>query len=203
MSTGKKARIAMIPPEAPVPDQLSDLLARCALRDQRAFASLYKFSSAKLFAVAVRITRRRDSAEEVLQEAFVNIWNHANGYNATKSAPMTWMTAIVRNRALDWLRRPREVEVDEGHEELMASIPDESPGPEELLRKSIEAGQLAECLKALTEDQQRSITLAFFYGMSHAELAEQLHKPLGTVKTWVRRGLDRLKLCLDASGIRR
>src|SRR3954447_22121696 len=197
MFTGKKAKIAVILPEAPVPEQLAELIARCALRDQRAFAALYEFSSAKLFAVAVRITRRRDWAEEVLQEAFINIWNHANGYNATKSAPMTWMTAIVRNRALDWLRRPREVEVDEGHEELMASIPDESPGPEELLRKSIEAGKLAECLKALTEEQQRSITLAFFYGMSHAELAQQLHKPLGTVKTWVRRGLDRLKVCLD------
>ena len=191
----------MILPEAPGPDQLSDLLARCALRDQRAFATLYESSSAKLFAVAVRITRRRDWAEEVLQEAFVNIWNHAAGYNPTKSAPMTWMTAIVRNRALDWLRRPREVEIDEQHEELMASIPDESPGPEELLRRSLEAGELAECMKTLTEEQQRSITLAFFYGLSHAELAQQMRKPLGSVKTWIRRGLDRLKTCLDASGI--
>jgi RNA polymerase sigma-70 factor (ECF subfamily) len=187
-------------PEAPAPEQLSDLLARCALRDQRAFATLYQFSSAKLFAVAVRITRRKDWAEEVLQEAFVNIWNHAGGYNPTKSAPMTWMTAIVRNRALDWLRRPREVEIDEEHEELMASIPDESPGPEELLRMSVQAGELAECMKALTEEQQRSITLAFFYGLSHGELAAQMRKPLGTVKTWIRRGLDRLKSCLDAPG---
>ena len=187
-------------PEAPAPEQLSDLLARCALRDQRAFATLYQFSSAKLFAVAVRITRRRDWAEEVLQEAFVNIWNHAAGYNSTKSAPMTWMTAIVRNRALDWLRRPREVEIDEEHEELMASIADESPGPEELLRRSLEAGELAECMKALTEQQQRSITLAFFHGLSHGELADQMRKPLGTVKTWIRRGLDRLKGCLDELG---
>jgi RNA polymerase sigma-70 factor (ECF subfamily) len=187
-------------PEAPAAEQLSDLLARCALRDQRAFATLYQFSSAKLFAVAVRITRRRDWAEEVLQEAFVNIWNHAAGYNSAKSAPMTWMTAIVRNRALDWLRRPREVEIDEEHEELMASIPDESPGPEELLRRSLEAGELAECLKTLTEEQQRSISLAFFYGLSHGELAEQMRKPLGTVKTWIRRGLDRLKGCLDELG---
>jgi RNA polymerase sigma-70 factor (ECF subfamily) len=187
-------------PEAPAAEQLADLLARCALRDQRAFARLYQFSSAKLFAVAVRITRRRDWAEEVLQEAFVNIWNHAAGYNAAKSAPMTWMTAIVRNRALDWLRKPREVEIDEEHEELMASIPDESPGPEELLRRSLEAGELAECMKALTEEQQRSITLAFFYGLSHGELAEQMRKPLGTVKTWIRRGLDRLKGCLDDLG---
>ena len=184
-------------PEAPAPEQLSDLLARCALRDQRAFATLYQFSSAKLFAVAVRITRRRDWAEEVLQEAFVNIWNHAAGYNSTKSAPMTWMTAIVRNRALDWLRRPREVEIDEEHEELMASVPDESPGPEELLRQSLDAGALAECMKGLTEEQQRSITLAFFYGLSHGELSVQMRKPLGTVKTWIRRGLDRLKGCLD------
>ena len=187
-------------PESPAPEQLSDLLARCALRDQRAFATLYQFSSAKLFAVAVRITRRRDWAEEVLQEAFVNIWNHAGGYNSAKSAPMTWMTAIVRNRALDWLRKPREVEIDEEHEELMASIPDESPGPEELLRRSLEAGELAECMKTLTGEQQRSITLAFFYGLSHGELAEQMRKPLGTVKTWIRRGLDRLKGCLDELG---
>jgi len=187
-------------PEAPAPDELSDLLARCALRDQRAFTTLYQSSAAKLFAVAVRITRRRDWAEEVLQEAFVNIWNHAAGYNSTKSAPMTWMTAIVRNRALDLLRRPREVEIDEEHEEVMASVPDESPGPEELLRQSLEAGALAECMKGLTEEQQRSITLAFFYGLSHGELAVQMRKPLGTVKTWIRRGLDRLKGCLDDLG---
>jgi RNA polymerase sigma-70 factor (ECF subfamily) len=187
-------------PEAPAADELADLLARCALRDQRAFATLYRRSSAKLFAIAVRITRRRDWAEEVLQESFVNIWNSAIAYNAAKSAPMTWMTAIVRNRALDWLRRPREVELNQEHDELMASIPDESPGPEELLHKTMEAGALKECMKGLTEEQQRGITLAFFYGLSHAELAQQMRKPLGTVKTWIRRGLDRLKTCLEAIG---
>jgi len=187
-------------PEAPVPEHLAELLARCALRDQRAFAALYQSSSAKLFAVAVRITRRRDWAEEVLQEAFVSIWNHAAGYNSAKSAPMTWMSAIVRNRALDLLRRPREVEIDGAHEEMMASIADESPGPDELLQLSMQAGQLGECMKALTEEQRRSITLAFFHGLSHAELAQQMRKPLGTVKTWVRRGLDRLKSCLEKQG---
>jgi RNA polymerase sigma-70 factor (ECF subfamily) len=176
------------------PDQLADLLSRCALRDQQAFAELYRRSSAKLFAVAVRITRRRDWAEEVLQESFVNIWNHATGYNPAKSAPMTWMTAIVRNRALDLLRRPREVELDEEHEELIASLPDDAPGPDEQAR---DAGALAECMKQLTGEQQKSITLAFFYGLSHGELAQQMQKPLGTVKTWVRRGLDRLRDCLE------
>lgn len=179
------------------PELLSDLLSRCALRDRHAFARLYQLSAAKLFAVAVRITRRRDWAEEVLQESFINIWNHASGYIPAKSAPMTWMTAIVRNRALDLLRRPREVEMDEESGELVASIPDESPGPEELLRQSTEAGALAECMKQLTGEQRKSITLAFFYGLSHGELARQMQKPLGTVKTWIRRGLERLRNCLD------
>ena len=99
----------------PANDELAALLSRCALADQRAFGALYQASSAKLFGVAVRITKRRDWAEEVLQESFVKIWHHAGNYDAEKSAPMTWMTAIVRNRALDLLRRPREVQAsDEG-----------------------------------------------------------------------------------------
>ncbi|MEO8164686.1 MAG: sigma factor-like helix-turn-helix DNA-binding protein, partial [Betaproteobacteria bacterium] len=91
--------------------------------------------------------------------------------------------------------------IDEAeHDALLAATPDESPGPEELLGRTLEAGALAQCLKTLTEEQQRSIALAFFNGLSHAELAQQMRKPLGTVKTWIRRGLDRLKNCLDDLG---
>jgi RNA polymerase sigma-70 factor (ECF subfamily) len=86
-------------------DTVGELMARCALRDQRAFAELYRQTAAKLYGVALRILRRRDWAEEVLQESYVNIWNHVQEYAAAKSAPMTWMTAIVRNRALDMHRR--------------------------------------------------------------------------------------------------
>lgn len=178
-------------------DDLYELLSRCALKDQKAFATLYRACSAKLFAVAVRITRRKDWAEEVLQESFVNIWHHADGYNAAKSAPMTWMTAVVRNRALDWVRRPREAGSDLDNEALIAQIADENPGPEQLYSSSVEAGRLTRCMGDLTPDQHRSITLAFFYGMSHSELATSLGKPLGTVKTWIRRGLEKLKTCLD------
>lgn len=173
-----------------------ELLARCALRDQKAFAILYRFSSPKLFAVALRITRRRDWAEEVLQESFVNIWHHAQGYDAGKSAPMTWMTTIVRNRALDWLRRPRETEIGDV-DALIDGIVDEGPGPAELLADAQDAGRIGRCLEDLTEDQRRSITLAFYNGMSHGELAAQVGKPLGTVKTWIRRGLERLKSCME------
>ncbi|HUU73465.1 MAG TPA: sigma-70 family RNA polymerase sigma factor [Burkholderiales bacterium] len=181
----------------PTNQELAAMLARCALSDQRAFDALYQASSAKLFGVAVRITRRKDWAEEVLQESFVKIWHHAGNYDTAKSAPMTWMTAIVRNRALDWLRRPREVQTSEEVEAFLASVPDEGPGPEELAVLSARSGRLHECLEQLGADQKRSITLAFFHGLSHGELAQKMDKPLGTVKTWVRRGLDRLRHCLD------
>lgn len=183
----------------PTDDQLAALLARCALSDQAAFAALYRATSAKLFAVTVRITRRRDWAEEVLQESFVKIWHHAGNYDASKSAPMTWMTAIVRNRSLDWLRRPRAVQSTDEVEALLANTPDDRPGPDELAAMAAEAGQLHRCLEQLGTDQRQSIMLAFFHGLSHGELAQAMGKPLGTVKTWVRRGMDKLKKCIEES----
>src|SRR5215510_6585415 len=129
-------------------DHLHQLMARCALRDQRAFGELYRFTSAKLYGVALRILRREDWAEDVLQESFVNIWNHIAEYSATRSAPMTWMTAIVRNRALD-------------------SLPDPGPSPDVALGHSRGAAALAECLRQLSGDQRQTIVLAYMHGLSH------------------------------------
>jgi len=176
---------------------LHDLMARSALRDQKAFADLYRHTSAKLFGVAMRILRREDWAEEVLQESFVSIWNHADGYSSSKSAPMTWMTAIVRNRALDWLRRPNFEVADDNYEILLESVADEADGPDLLLSKDRDGQALAECLKQLSGNQRQSIALAYVHGLSHGELSQHLKEPLGTVKTWIRRGLERLKGCLD------
>jgi len=178
---------------------LHDLMARSALRDQRAFGDLYQLTAPKLFAVALRILRREDWAEEVLQESFVSIWNHADGYSSSKSAPMTWMTAIVRNRALDWLRRPNFEAGDENYDLLVESMADEGHGPETLVSRTEEARALSECLKLLSSRQRQSIALAYVHGLSHGELSEHLKEPLGTVKTWIRRGLERLKGCLDSS----
>ena len=181
--------------EAPA-KQLSALLAACARRDREAFARLYQATSAKLFGVALRILRRNDWAEEVLQESYVNIWNHAQNYSAGLSAPMTWMTSIVRNRCLDWLRRPsREVSDPEG--EMTAKAEADGPGPLDALSRSSDARALAACLGQLEGKQRQAIMLAFFDGLSHSELAAHLREPLGTVKTWVRRGLLRLKTCLE------
>lgn len=175
-------------------------MSRCALRDQGAFAELYRMTSGRLFGVALRIVRRRDWAEDVLQESFVNIWNHVPDYSPIKSAPLTWMTAIVRNRALDWVRRPKhEQSNDDAIDGLIENWEDESAGPLERLAQSADASALIHCLQELSGQQRQSIALAYMHGLSHSELADHMRQPLGTIKTWIRRGLEKLRGCLEAA----
>jgi len=181
-----------------VQTRLAELLAQAALKNQRAFAELYKLTAPKLFGAALRILRRQDWAEEVLQECYVNIWNHAGNYAIRKSAPFTWMTSIVRNRCLDWLRRPQTEATGEEYDIAVEAWQDDGPGPVESLLAAADAAALARCLQQLESKQRQSIMLAFFHGLSHSELANHMQQPLGTVKTWVRRGLERLKGCLGA-----
>jgi RNA polymerase sigma-70 factor (ECF subfamily) len=176
--------------------RLAELLSQSALRNQSAFSELYSLTAPKLFGVALRILRRQDWAEEVLQECYMNIWNHAADYAIAKSAPLTWMTSIVRNRCLDWLRRPQQEATGDEYEIAVEAWQDENPGPVEQLMASGDAAALAHCLEEIDARQRQSIMLAFFHGMSHSEVAGHMKQPLGTVKTWVRRGLERLKGCL-------
>jgi RNA polymerase sigma-70 factor (ECF subfamily) len=180
----------------PLAASLAAWLAACANRDRAAFARLYQASSAKLYGVALRILRREDWAEEVLQECYVSIWTHAPDYRPGLAAPMTWMTSIVRNRCLDWLRRPRFEVADEDGAITEAAQSDD-PGPLAELEKAKDAQAIARCLKDLEARQRQAIALAFYDGLSHAELASHMREPLGTVKTWVRRGLLKLKSCLE------
>jgi RNA polymerase sigma-70 factor (ECF subfamily) len=183
--------------------RLTDLLARTALADQRAFAELYRMTSAHLYAVALRILRDAGAAEEVLQESFVNIWHHAGSYVAAKSQPLTWLTSVVRNRCLDQLRR-REVEtVTMDDEDEGPAIAAEDPTPLEMLLSGADARAVGACVEALEPGQKQAIALAFFQGLSHSELAHHLREPLGTVKSWIRRGLERLRACLDGAGVTR
>jgi RNA polymerase sigma-70 factor, ECF subfamily len=179
---------------APSAQALEPLLARTALGDRAAFRELYQATASKLFGVALRILRREDWAEEVLQECYVSFWRHARDYNAGRAAPMTWMTSIVRNRCLDWLRRPNPEPLDD---EALQEIESDNPGPLAELEKGRDTAALARCLRGLEAKQRQAIALAFFDGLSHAELAQHLREPLGTVKTWVRRGLLRLRSCLE------
>ncbi len=181
----------------PINDQLADLLSRSGLGDRAAFALLYESTKSKLFAVSLRIVRERHLAEEVLQDSFVNIWNHAANYATAKSAPLTWMTAIVRNRSLDMVRRP-QLEVADQEDFFTSNFEDERPGPQENLLQARDEARIERCMKGLDAEQRQTISLAFFQGLSHSEVADHLRRPLGTVKTHIRRGLMKLKGCLES-----
>src|SRR5262249_18274777 len=134
------------------------------------------------------------------------VWHHAGSYVAAKSQPLTWLTSIVRNRCLDQLRR-RELETvtltSDAEDEPAIDLPADAPSPAELLVSGADARSLRECVETLDGGLKQAIALAFFQGLSHAELAAHLREPLGTVKSWIRRGLERLKRCLDAAGVTR
>jgi RNA polymerase sigma-70 factor, ECF subfamily len=186
-------RIAM---DMSTPPSLQELLAATASGDRAAFARLYRQTGGKLLGLAQLLLRRRDLAEEVVQEAFVRVWQRARDYDADKGQPFTWMSAIVRNLCIDRLRRERgEVTLDAAPGRESWADPD--PDPQELAIRSAEARRLATCLDGLDEPQSRLIRLAFFTGLTHDQLAAQVGQPLGTVKSTIRRGLQRLKTCLD------
>ncbi len=176
---------------------LEKLLAQVALGNQNAFAEIYKACSAKLFSVVLRILRNQAQAEEVLQEGFVRIWHHASGYRSSASAPMTWMSTIMRNAALDVVRRKsHEDSVDE--EGSLDMFESDAPTPEQSVQLTASALSLENCLGTLPATQRQTLVLAFFHGLSHSELADHLQQPIGTIKTWTRRGMERLKGCLES-----
>jgi len=179
--------------------QLQRLLSRTGLADQAAFAELYRLASPHLYAVALRILRQSAAAEDVLQESFVSIWHHAGSYSAARGQPLTWLTSIVRNRCLDLLRR-REVDtvtIDDDEDAIM--VADGGPSPLDLLLSGADALAVRGCVETLEAGHKQAIALAFYQGLSHSELALHLRQPLGTVKSWVRRGLEKLKTCLGAA----
>jgi RNA polymerase sigma-70 factor (ECF subfamily) len=176
--------------------ELTNLLHHCAQGRQSALQRLYELTSAQLFALLLRILKRRDLAEEALQDAFLSVWRNSGSYNGAKGAPMTWLVSICRHRALDMLRRDRrEVHIDpESEMQEMAETPyGENTG----LLSHAEVRALQQCLDELSEGQRHSIQLAYFDGCTHLEIAQSLSSPLGTVKSWVRRGLQALKGCLE------
>jgi RNA polymerase sigma factor (sigma-70 family) len=181
------------------PQQLRTWLQGAAQRDAVAFRSLYDATSPKLFGFALRILIKRELADEVLQESFVAIWNNAGTYQSHLAAPMTWMTTIVRNKAFDLLRRGdvnAEIDGEQFDSEVINALHDPGKTPIEALQMSSDAKALAFCMSALEGLHRQVIGLAFFHDLSHSEVAQQMALPIGTVKTWIRRSLERLKTCL-------
>jgi RNA polymerase sigma-70 factor (ECF subfamily) len=185
------------PSSSPQSDPLTDLLAATARGDRQAFAELYRLTRSRLYAIALALLRHQDAAEDILQETYLAIWRTAGQYQPERAPALVWMMAIARHRAIELLRqrRRRAAELNaEPLDEEALQIPDSRPS------QSVEhlAHAIQECLRRLSADQSQAIGLAFFHGLSHEELAARLRTPLGTVKSWVRRGLLQLKGCLES-----
>ncbi len=188
--------------------QLIALIDRIAARQlagarggdpETALRELYDLTSSKLYGVALRVVSNRDWAEDVLQEAYLNIWRIAGDYRSALSPPMAWMGVIVHSRALDFRRRRASERADAGLElddAINETVAGDSPDPMDTTQASEQAWALHECLRKLEAKQREVVSLAYLRDLSHSELAEQLKLPLGTVKTWIRRGLEQLRGCM-------
>jgi RNA polymerase sigma-70 factor (ECF subfamily) len=173
---------------------LDDLLFAVQRGSRAALKRLYELESRRLYGIALRIVRRPEVAADALQDAFIQVWQNAGSFAPERGTAAAWLTGIVRFRALDAARKlGREVLSDDPALGDRAETPDIAA---EIDLRAAE-GALPRCLQELEESQRRCIVLAFVDGLSHAEIAERLPAPLGTVKSWVRRGLLSLRSCLE------
>jgi RNA polymerase sigma-70 factor, ECF subfamily len=176
------------------PAELSRLLAAVAKADEAAFERLYVATRAKLYGVVLRILRRQDLAEEVIQETFVKVWNNAAQFNPAVSSPITWMAAIARNRAIDIVRKRSELSIEEQPEAMEVAA--ETPDPLARREMSEELRRLLECVGQLEPERQKLVLLAYYNGWSREQLATKFETPVNTVKTWLRRSMMDIRECL-------
>ena len=175
--------------------EISDLIARTALRDRAAFRDLYQRTSAKLFGVTLRILRDRAEAEEALQEVYVKIWQRADRFVATNYSPISWLVAVARNHSLDMIRARKPVAEEIGE---ALEIADGGLDPEAASIASGERVQIDTCLDTLEADKADCVKGAYLDGYSYEELAARHKVPLNTMRTWLRRSLLKLRECLSA-----
>ena len=178
-------------------EELSAALRRVADGSQTALAEVYRKTSAKLFGVCIRILGEREEAEDALQEIFTSVWRNAGSFDPAKGSPISWLAALARNRSID-RRRSRASRAAAGAmgDEAM-EVADEAPDALATLETAEDAGRVARCLGELEERQNLAIRAAFYEGLSYSELAVRSAVPLGTMKSWIRRGLLRLRECLE------
>ncbi len=185
---------------APTPERDSDrstlveAIVATGSEDRVAFQRLYRLTSAKLFGICLRICGSREAAEDVLQEVYLIIWRRAGAFEPGRASPISWLATIARNRAIDW-RRQHPHRVGASGEEADA-VPDPRPDAVSSLLVEEHERRLLLCLDTLDQTQRETIRTAFFSGSTYAELATRRGVPLGTVKSWVRRGLARLRACM-------
>ena len=181
-------------------DPVADLLIRVAAQDRAAFRSIYQDTSAKLMGVALRILGTRSEAEDALQEIYTRVWLRAARFDPDKGRGMTWLIALARNHCIDRLRsraEARGMRQDED-EDALAAVADSAPGAEARLIAVGEAGRIADCFATLEADRAAAIRGAYLQGLSYQDLADRHAVPLNTMRTWLRRGLMKLRECMES-----
>jgi RNA polymerase sigma-70 factor, ECF subfamily len=173
---------------------LVDALKLTGRGDQAAFRRVYAATSVKLFGIIIRILGRQDLAEEVLQEVYIRVWQRAGDFDPVISSPITWLVTIARNRALDVPQRKTMRSLDDCP--ALLQLPnDDNPHADH--ERAEERRRVQACLDALEPEKSEVVRLAYYYGMTREEIAGRINRPVGTVKTWLRRSLAQLKCCLD------
>ena len=175
-------------------DDLTGLLIRIAARDAAAFSALYQQTSAKLYGVVARILTRGDVAADVLQEAYVRIWEKAGDFDPVRGSALAWMATIARNRALDEVRCVRPLSLEDQPEGFEPAA--EEIDPLAARERSEGLAALVDCLKALDEEKRAIVLLAYYRGSSREALAKRFGRPVPTIKTWLHRSLAQLRDCL-------
>ncbi len=178
-------------------DELAMALGRAGQGDRIAFRAVYEATSAKLFGVTLRILSDRQLAEDVLQDTYLTVWRKAGSFDPSRASPITWLVTIARNRAIDRLRSGgparRATSIDEAFD-----IADDGPSPARSLEAGDDVRRLNDCLEQLDDRTGGAIRTAFIEGVTYDTLATRENVPLGTMKSWIRRGLLRLRACLDS-----
>ena len=176
-------------------EALTQLLMQVAAGDERAFEELYRRTGARLFGVCLRMLRDRTEAEDALQDAWILAWHRASSFDPLKANAMTWLMTLTRNKVIDRLRQRREPVAAEAG--LLDLLVDDAPLPEADVQRSEDYQRLRACLEELETDQRHQVREAFFSGATYNELAVRCQVPLGTMKSWIRRSLLKLRKCLD------
>ncbi len=174
--------------------KLVSALHLAASGDATALRLVYDLTSAKLFGICLRISGDRQAAEDILQDVYVKVWRRASAFDAERASPISWLARIAHNAAIDWRRAQNRHETlpDDG----MADFVDEAPLADAMLERDEERSRLLACLDGLETNQSSVIRRAFLDGLTYQQLSDGTDTPLGTIKSWVRRGMQKLKECL-------
>ena len=176
--------------------RLDGLLGEVAAGSRPAFEALYRATSSRLFGVCLRMLRDRGDAEDVLQDAFATVWRKAGGFDASRAGAMTWLMSVTRNRAIDRLRSAPSAAM-RGSMDLVDELADPDPSPQDMAERAGDGARLERCMELLDDRRRQLIRVAFFEGATYEELAQRSGSPLGSVKSWIRRGLAQLRTCLE------